>query len=450
MKNERIVKHSALSNGVNGMLYYFIALCAAATVLLIVDRGNRINRWAAFFLYMSSLGGMTGLLADYNIPYLLKIVSLANQTLSPYGVLMFSIVYSSFELPKPVMLRISLLLIVPVMITIGLTIIGIDKQWNEIILSIWAVIYYTASCAILIRAAWKEKNARLRRNRIMTTLMMVPTLLAVAVLIHIVYVFNPQFDFFSWIAVFIILSFGIALLSAFVYGVLGIKLRIEYDPMQETMRAVSSGAALLNHSVKNDAAKIMISTENLKREAQLSEEALLHVQLIEASSAHLQSMVSRIHERTKDIVIHNELVRLDNLADEQLEQLKGVLADSNISVYTDYCSDPIANCDPVHVREAIYNLVMNAAEAMKGGGCIRICIAREDGKLSLAVQDNGPGIPKELLSRVADPFFSTKSSADNYGLGLSYIYNVMRKSGGKLQWSSETGKGARFELIFKI
>ena len=430
------------------MLYYLIALCAAGTLLLLVDRSNRINRWAAFFLYMSSLGGLTGVLADYDIPYLLTIVSLVNKTLSPYGVLMFSIVYSYLELPKLLMRRFSLLFLVPVILTMVLALTPLNEQWNEIILSIWAVLYYAASCAILIKAAWKEKNPRLRRNRVMTTLMMVPTLLAAAVLIHIVYVFNPQFDFFSWIVVFIILSFGIALLSAFVYGVLGIKLRIEYDPMQETMRAVSSGAALLNHSVKNDAAKIMISAENLKREVELSKEALQHVQLIESASAHLQNMVSRIHERTKDIVLHNEHVRLDDLVTEQLKQIKGILEKANIEVHTSYCSDPIAVCDPVHVKEAIYNLLMNAAEAMSAGGHIHIRITREQTRITLAVEDNGPGIPKELLSRVADPFFSTKSSDGNYGLGLSYIYNVMKKSGGKLQWSSEAGKGALFRLIF--
>jgi signal transduction histidine kinase len=67
----------------------------------------------------------------------------------------------------------------------------------------------------------------------------------------------------------------------------------------------------------------------------------------------------------------------------------------------------------------------------------------------LEIKDTGAGIDKKNLRRVLDPFFTTKgSSGHNFGLGLAYSYNVMKRHGGSLQLSSELGKGTTIYLFF--
>ncbi|HTG69939.1 MAG TPA: hypothetical protein VL921_11805 [Candidatus Udaeobacter sp.] len=124
--------------------------------------------------------------------------------------------------------------------------------------------YYLISCYLLAASFWKEKDLRLKRSRFITTIIIVPTLIAVLFFIYAAKVVSPDFEFFNYISVFIIYSLAVALLCTFIYGVLGVKLRFEHDPLEGTIRAVSLGAEMLNHTIKNEIGKIAISTENLK------------------------------------------------------------------------------------------------------------------------------------------------------------------------------------------
>jgi len=124
--------------------------------------------------------------------------------------------------------------------------------------------YYLISCYLLAASFWKEKDLRLKRSRFITTIIIVPTLIAVLFFIYAAKVVSPDFEFFNYISVFIIYSLAVALLCTLIYGVLGVKLRFEHDPLEGTIRAVSLGAEMLNHTIKNEIGKIAISTENLK------------------------------------------------------------------------------------------------------------------------------------------------------------------------------------------
>ncbi|HET9551808.1 MAG TPA: ATP-binding protein [Anaeromyxobacteraceae bacterium] len=93
------------------------------------------------------------------------------------------------------------------------------------------------------------------------------------------------------------------------------------------------------------------------------------------------------------------------------------------------------------LRQACVNVLMNACEAMPHGGTLRVATALVDeGRaVEVAFQDTGPGIPKEKLARVFDPFFSTKEHGT--GLGLSVVYGVAARHGGTVEIRSEPGQG---------
>ena len=68
------------------------------------------------------------------------------------------------------------------------------------------------------------------------------------------------------------------------------------------------------------------------------------------------------------------------------------------------------------------------------------------GNIVIEISDNGPGIPKEVLSKIFDPFFTTKGAQDGTGLGLSISYSIIQKLGGKITVASEEGKGTTFTI----
>jgi Signal transduction histidine kinase len=424
------------------MIYYFFALLTAAVILLMNNPRSEMNRWAALFLSAAAIGGLTDVLIRYGYDEWANIEQLLNHTLTPYGILVFSLVYSELVTSSRIRLYLKLaLLLCPVwtMLTTPL--------WPEIMINFrfllgWAAPYYIAACLLLIISVWKETNRRKRRNRLIATIIIVPTILAALLFINVAAVAAPDMDAFRYVSLFIIYSLLVALICTFIYGVLGVKLRFEKDPLEGTMKAVSSGAVQLNHSIKNEIGKIAISSDNLKRElTSRSPDSLSHLEIISAASEHMLGMVNRIHSQTRDIILVEKPFRLDQLVQGCVHLHQGLLDRKRIQVQADYSCEPVLLGDPVHLSEAIGNVLTNAAEAMDEGGELSIRLERIKKSVKLTIRDNGKGMSADQLERVFEPFFSTKNRSSNFGLGLSYVYNVIRKSGGSIDVMSRVNEG---------
>ena len=120
--------------------------------------------------------------------------------------------------------------------------------------------------------------------------------------------------------------------------------------------------------------------------------------------------------------------------------------------------------DPGQIEVALINLLLNARDAMPGGGTVVIATGRERlgpeapevaaGELeageyvSLVVADTGIGMPPEVLSRAAEPFFTTKGHGAGSGLGLSTVYGFAQQSQGHLLLRSQPGRGTTVRLLF--
>jgi signal transduction histidine kinase len=125
------------------------------------------------------------------------------------------------------------------------------------------------------------------------------------------------------------------------------------------------------------------------------------------------------------------------------------------------CSDSVQNLfvDRPQLELALVNLVLNARDAMPGGGRIEIAVdaieasAMDQRDLPagtyarIRVTDQGEGIPNDIIDRITEPFFTTKESGKGTGLGLSMVAGFVQQSGGKLNIVSQPGAGTTVELI---
>lgn len=100
-------------------------------------------------------------------------------------------------------------------------------------------------------------------------------------------------------------------------------------------------------------------------------------------------------------------------------------------------------------KEAILNLLLNAAEAMPEGGEVRVSTRREGVDLIIAVADSGPGIADDVRERLFEPFFTTKEDLGT-GLGLSIVYRIVEDHGGAVSVTSTPDKGSVFTLSLPI
>ncbi|MCW5749969.1 MAG: PAS-domain containing protein [Alphaproteobacteria bacterium] len=124
---------------------------------------------------------------------------------------------------------------------------------------------------------------------------------------------------------------------------------------------------------------------------------------------------------------------------------------SAITVQTDLSDDPaIVHADPAQCETALLNLVINARDAMPQGGLLTIATRREQDHGVLIVRDTGHGMTREVLTRLVEPFFTTKQQSGGTGLGLSMVYGYARQSGGDLRVASEPGAGAEVSILLPL
>src|SRR5439155_1075963 len=103
--------------------------------------------------------------------------------------------------------------------------------------------------------------------------------------------------------------------------------------------------------------------------------------------------------------------------------------------------------DPVELREALTNLILNAVDAMPDGGVLTLTTAVVDGAVVVTVGDTGVGISPTIRDRIFDPFFTTKGPQGT-GLGLSMTYAILERHGARITVDSEEGRGTTFRLTF--
>lgn len=113
---------------------------------------------------------------------------------------------------------------------------------------------------------------------------------------------------------------------------------------------------------------------------------------------------------------------------------------------------PLVECAPSQIDQVFLNLIVNAAQAMPEGkmGLIDIRTDCDDTQVWIEVQDNGPGIPPEILKKIFDPFFTTKGPGTGTGLGLSVSTNIIQQHGGTLDVASTVGVGTTFKITLPI
>jgi signal transduction histidine kinase len=96
------------------------------------------------------------------------------------------------------------------------------------------------------------------------------------------------------------------------------------------------------------------------------------------------------------------------------------------------------------------NLMINAVQAMSGGGRLGVATARSGDNVRLSIEDTGVGIASEHLGRIWDPFFTTKPVGQGTGLGLSITSGLVSRHNGRIAVDSAPGRGARFDVELPI
>ena len=136
--------------------------------------------------------------------------------------------------------------------------------------------------------------------------------------------------------------------------------------------------------------------------------------------------------------------------EEILSLIDYKLRDMNIRLDLELAAVPPIYAQAERLQQVFINIILNALDAMPGGGTLGIRLAREDGAAVVRISDSGTGIRPEHLSRIFDPFFTTKGVGKGTGLGLSISYAIVKEHDGRLEVRSEVGRGSTFTITLPI
>lgn len=219
----------------------------------------------------------------------------------------------------------------------------------------------------------------------------------------------------------------------------------------QKMEAVGQLTGGIAHDFNNILAVILGNLTFL--ESALQADPGLHERWQRAMSAadRAARQVERLLAFSRRQRLAPEVVDVNALIGGMLDLLEASLGDG-INLTTELAPDlPEVRVDPGQLENSLVNLAINARDAMRGDGHIRLATSRRDARtVEVTVGDTGGGIPAELLERVCEPFFTTKPPGKGSGLGLSMVYGFVRQSGGELRIESTPGRGTLVRISLPV
>jgi two-component system, NtrC family, sensor kinase len=220
--------------------------------------------------------------------------------------------------------------------------------------------------------------------------------------------------------------------------------------MAEKLSGLGRLTAGIAHELNNPLVSIMGFTEAI---------------LAEKNPDKIQKYAGKVFDRSKhmsSIILNMSGYSRSSVSVEEkdVDLNERINAAIDIAILTTYNNDikldkkfselPPIKAKPEEIQQIFINILANAVQAMEGKGELRVSTERDNGNVIAKIVDTGPGIPKEYLSKIYDPFFTTKEPGKGTGLGLNIVHQLVVKYGGKIEVSSREGKGTTFSLTFPV
>ncbi len=213
---------------------------------------------------------------------------------------------------------------------------------------------------------------------------------------------------------------------------------------RERLAAVGELAAAVAHEIRNPLGVIFNAVSALRRNI-APEEAKGLYDMLQEEADRLNRMVGDLLDFTRPFNPTFEPTGLRALLSAAIAGAVGGEGDPAVAVEVamEDGLPPVA-LDPRLMRQALINVLVNAAQAMTNGGKVEVRVRREGPFLQIDVRDAGPGIPPEVRARMFEPFFTTKATGT--GLGLAVVKRILESHGGSVSFESAPGQGTVFSL----
>ncbi|WP_409342125.1 sensor histidine kinase [Paenibacillus sp. MBLB4367] len=258
--------------------------------------------------------------------------------------------------------------------------------------------------------------------------------------------YTAVFNVFPYVA-FAALAFMIAVIVK--YSSIETYHRNRDVQISKSIDTASLGVRAFTHALKNHLLAIRSEAEFLKEKHANDNETAYSLELMLDSCAKSFESIDYAADKLKTIELNLQHTVLDAPVRTALARFQASKR-QHAQIHFRLSGDiPAVYMDEFHMSEAVFNIVENALESFgdRQDGVIEIEIGQQNGWGVISIRDNGQGVPSEHLDSIFSPFFTTKSSVTNWGIGLSYCHKIVAAHDGDITVESGPQAGTLFKIV---
>jgi two-component system sensor histidine kinase HydH len=227
----------------------------------------------------------------------------------------------------------------------------------------------------------------------------------------------------------------------------------EIRELQEKVRRSERLAALgrlasgVAHEIRNPLSSIKGFAQYFRDKFEVGTEDKSYAEIMIQEVERLNRVITQLLDFGRPKELRLELHPLSRILEHPLQLIRADLNKRGIKLVESPSPEEEVRVDSDQITQALLNIFLNAMESMEKGGVLRVEIVKKPERrgVEIWISDSGPGINQENLSRIFDPFFSTKKKGT--GLGLAITANIIEAHGGEILVESKEGKGATFKVF---
>jgi len=221
----------------------------------------------------------------------------------------------------------------------------------------------------------------------------------------------------------------------------------------ESLAALTTLAAGVAHEINNPLGSISIRIQLLEKllKAENTDKAAMkkHLNVVKEEMDRLKHIVVdflfAVRPMDIQLMSENPAQIVEEIADLIQPEADRMGINVEVSIGDDL---PRVLMDKRHIKQALLNLIQNAMAAMPKGGNLGIAVAATNDELTISVSDTGTGIPEDMLTKIFEPYFTTKKSGT--GLGLTITFKIIKEHSGDISLESKEGKGSTFTIHLPV
>jgi signal transduction histidine kinase len=452
---------------------FSVIIILYALLFYLSNRSSLINRWCAVYVGIASIGVIKEAFLYQAVPVMkylwgnaiheeiylgvYSVMTWMAYSFSAPAAIIMGMYFCGLNSKNPKMMSLftKIVWIPPVVLSLiyhplRFTIYQVQGQAFWFIYSIYNIGLSVVLMVLMFKGIKTENSETVKRQKILLCAGIMPPTVYVLITIYIFHLFEMGgwLKVWQWNVVIVAICLVFFVAIAFRSGFLGLKLSAEVYKWDSDMSIAGKSADYTSHMLKNQTSKMEMCLENLASGLTSGdgEELLEEVAILSRSIATLKNYVERMKRHSQDVRIQQESCRVTDLL---IDAIPAALLKSKAIVLSNNIRENVfILCDKSHMTEVFSNIITNAVESIRENGVIEISDEYNKSTYSLRFKDDGEGMSEETQKKLFAPYFTTKNTERNFGLGLSYCKNVIRKHGGTISGKSDSEKGATITISF--